>query len=104
MDKKWVFEGQKRRKAQCQRRTRGSLHHPHPLARRARHDNGKGTVCVRSGTSENRKNTEFVTILEMGLREAYPHRALAVLAHGALKDTHTEHPAALGFNRGWCVR
>ena len=39
---------------------------------------------MRSGTSENRKNTEFATILEMGLREAYPHRALAVLAHGAL--------------------
>ena len=61
-------------------------------------------MCVRSGTSENRKNAEFVTVLEMGLREAYPHRALAVLAHGALKDTHTEHPAALGSNRGWRVR
>ena len=81
-----------------------SLHHPHPSARRARHDNGKVTPCVRSETSENRKNTEFVTILEMGLREAYPGRDLAVLAHGALKDTHTEHPAALGFNRGWRVR
>ena len=74
------------------------------MARRARHDNGKGTVCVRSGTSENRKNTEFVTILEMGLREAYPGRDLAVLAHGALKDTHTEHPAALGRKRRWCFR
>ena len=52
-------------------------------------------MCVRSGMSENRKNTEFVTVLEMGLREAYPHRALAVLAHGALKDTHTDHSAAL---------
>ena len=57
-------------------------------------------MCVRSGTSENRKNTEFATILKMGLREAYPHRDLAVLAHGALKDTHTEHPAALVSNRG----
>ena len=59
---------------------------------------------MRSGTSENRKNTEFATILEMGLREAYAGRALAVLAHGALKDTHTEHPAALGSNRGLGVR
>ena len=57
-------------------------------------------MCVRSGTSENRENTEFATILEMGLREAYPGRAPAVLAHGALEDTHTEHPAALGSNRG----
>jgi hypothetical protein len=40
----------------------------------------------------------------MGLREAYPHRAVADLAHGALKDTHTEHPAALGSNRGFDVR
>ena len=61
-------------------------------------------MCVRAGTFENRKNTEFVTILEMGLREAYPHRALAVLAHGALKDTHTEHPAALGPKRRWAFR
>jgi hypothetical protein len=53
-------------------------------------------VCVRAGTSENRKNTEFATILEMDLREAYPHRALAVFAYGALTVTHTEHPAALG--------
>ena len=104
MDEKSVFEGQKRLKVHLQRRTRGSLHHPHPLARRARHDNGKGTPCVRSETSENRKNTEFATILEMGLREAYPGRALAVLAHGALKDTHTVRPAALGSNRGWRVR
>ena len=58
---------------------------------------------MRAGTSENRKNTEFATILEMGLREAYPHRDLAVLAHGALKDTHTEHPAALGRKRRWCL-
>jgi hypothetical protein len=43
---------------------------------------------------------EFRTILEMGLREAYPHRAVAVFAYEALKDTHTEHPAALGFNQG----
>jgi hypothetical protein len=49
---------------------------------------------VRAGTSENRKNTEFATILEMGLREAYPGRAIAVLAYGALEDTHTEHPPA----------
>ena len=59
---------------------------------------------MRSETSENRKNTEFSTILEMGLHEAYPHRALADLAHGALKDTHTEHPAALGPQRRWCFR
>jgi hypothetical protein len=26
------------------------------------------------------------------LREAYPHRAVAVFAYEALKDTHTEHP------------
>ena len=91
-------------KGHLQRRTRGSLHHPHPSARRARHDIRKGTVCVRSGTSENRKNTEFVTILEMGLREAYPHRAPAVLAHEALEDTHTEHPAALGPKRRWPFR
>ena len=82
--------------AHLQRRTRGSLHHPHPSARRARRDNGNGTPCVRAGTSENRKNTEFATFLEMGLREAYPGRALADLAYGALEDTHTEHPAALG--------
>ena len=87
-----------------QRRTRWSLHHPHPSARRARHENGNGTGCVRAGTSKNRKNTEFRTILEMGLREAYAGRAVAVFAYEALKDTHTEHPAALGFNRGWRVR
>ena len=56
-------------------------------------------MCVCAGTSENRKNTEFRTILEMGLREAYPHRAVAVFAYEALKDTHTEHPAALGPKR-----
>ena len=86
-------------KHHLQRRTRGSLHYPHPSARRARHDNGTGTVCVRAGTSENRKNSEFATILEMGLREAYPGRAPADLAHGVLKDTHTEYPAALGPKR-----
>jgi hypothetical protein len=59
---------------------------------------------VRSGTFENRKNTEFATILEMGLRETYPGRALAVLVHGALKDTHTERPAALGLKRRWAFR
>ena len=61
-------------------------------------------MCVRAGTSENRKNTEFRTILETGLREAYPGRAVADLAYEALKDTHTKHPAALGSNRGWHVR
>ena len=94
-----MFEGQKRLKAHLQRRTRCLLHHPHPSARRTRHDIRNGTVCVRAGTSENRKNTEFSTILEMGLREAYPHRAVAVLAFGALENTHTEHPAALGPTR-----
>ena len=59
---------------------------------------------MRAGTSENRKNTEFATILEMGLREAYPHRAVAVLAYEALEDTHTEHPAALGPKRRWAFR
>ena len=44
------------------------------------------------------------TILEMGLREAYPGRVVAVFAYEALKDTHTERPAALGSNRGWRVR
>jgi hypothetical protein len=52
----------------------------------------------------NHKNTEFAIILEMGLREAYPRRDPAVLAHGALKDTHTEHPAALGPKRRWRFR
>ena len=42
--------------------------------------------------------------MEMGLREAYPHRGVADVAYGALKDTNREHPAALGFNRGWRVR
>jgi hypothetical protein len=100
MDENLVFEGQKHLLPHRQRRTRWSLHHPHPSARRARHDNGNGTPCVRAGTSKNHKNTEFVTILEVGLREAYPGRAVAVLAYEALKDTHTEHPAALGSNRG----
>ena len=87
-------------KAHLQRCTRWSLHHLRPSARRACHDNGNGTPCVRAGTSKNRKNTEFVTILEMGLREAYPGRAVSDFAYEALKDTHTEHPAALGSNRG----
>ena len=76
-----------------------TLHHP--SARRVRHDNGNGTPCVCAITSENRKNTEFRTILDMGLREAYPKRAIAVLAYGALEDTHTEHPADLGPKRRW---
>ena len=59
---------------------------------------------MRSETSENRKNTEFATILEMGLWEAYLGRALADLAYGALKDPHTEHPAALGPQRRWPFR
>ena len=54
---------------------------------------------MRSETSENRENTEFATILEMGLREAYAGRGVADLAYEALKDTHTEHPAALGPQR-----
>jgi hypothetical protein len=37
--------------------------------------------------------------LEMGLRESYPWRAVAVLAYGALEVTHTEHPADLGPKR-----
>jgi hypothetical protein len=59
---------------------------------------------VRSEISENRKNTEFATILEMGLWEAYPGRDPAVLAHGALEDPHTEHPTALGPKRKWAFR
>jgi hypothetical protein len=59
---------------------------------------------VRAGTPENCKNTEFATILEMGLRDTYTGRDLAVLAHGALKDTHTEHPVALGPTRRWAFR
>jgi hypothetical protein len=59
---------------------------------------------VRAKTSKNCKNTEFRTILEMGLRGAYAGRAVAVLAYEALKDTHTEHPAALGRKRRWCFR
>jgi hypothetical protein len=55
---------------------------------------------ARTGISKNRKNTEFRTILEMGLREAYPGHAVADPAYEAFKDTHTEHPAALGSNRG----
>ena len=90
--------------AHLRRRTRGSLHHPHPSACRARRDIRKRTPCVRAGTSENRENTEFATFLEMGLREAYPGRAPADLAYGALEDTHTEHPAALGPKRRWAFR
>jgi hypothetical protein len=67
--------------------------------RRTRHDIRNGTPRVRSGTSENRKNTEFATFFGMGLREAYLGRAVADLAFGALEDTHTEHPAALGPTR-----
>ena len=100
----WVFEGQKRLKGHLQRRTRWSPHHPHPSARRARRDNGKGTPFVRAGTLENSKNTEFATFLEMGLCEAYLGRALAVLAYGALEDTHTKHPGALGPTRRWAFR
>jgi hypothetical protein len=36
----------------------------------------------------------------MGLRETYPGRAPADLAHGALKGTHAEHPAALEGRSG----
>jgi hypothetical protein len=37
-------------KRHLQWRTRGSLHHPHPSARRARRDIRKVTPCVRAGT------------------------------------------------------
>ena len=80
------------------------LHHPHPSACRARRGIRNNTPYVRAKTSENRKNTEFRTILGMGLREAYPGRVVADPAYEALKDTHTEHPAALGSNRGLGVR
>jgi hypothetical protein len=99
-----VCEGQICLKAHLQRRTRGPLPHLHPSARRARRDNGKVTVCVRAETSKNRKNTEFATILDMGLREAYPHRDLAVFAYHALEDTYTEHLGALGPKRRWAFR
>jgi hypothetical protein len=36
--------------------------------------------------------------LKMGLREANPGRTAADPAYAALKDTHMEHPAALGSN------
>jgi hypothetical protein len=98
------LEGQKHLQPNPQRRTRWSLHYPYLSARGARHENGNGTVCVCAGTSKNCKDTEFRKNLEMGLREAYPHRAVAVFAYEALKDTNTEHPAALGFNRGLGVR
>jgi hypothetical protein len=103
MDEISVFEGQKHLKRQRQRRTRWSLHHPHPSACRTRRGIRNTTPCVRARTPKNCKNTEFRTILEMGLREAYAGRGVAVFAYEALKDTHTEHPAALGFNRGWRV-
>jgi hypothetical protein len=95
-----VFEGQKHLTPHRQRRTRWSLHHPHPSACRACHENGNATPCVRAGTWKNCKNTEFVTILEMGLHEAYAGRGVAVFAYEAIKYTHRKHPAALGFNRG----
>jgi hypothetical protein len=105
---KWTeflgFEGQKHLPRRRQRRTRWSLHHPHPSACRTRRGIRNATPCVRAGTSKNCKNTEFATILVMGLREAYAGRGVADLAYKALKDTHTEHPAALGSNRGWRVR
>jgi hypothetical protein len=62
------------------------------------------TPCARAGTPEIVKKTEFATILEMGLREAYPGRALADLAYEALEDTHTGHPAALGPKQRWAFR
>ena len=49
-------------------------------------------VCVRRYLKKRQK-TEFRTIFEMGLREANPHHAAAVLAYGSLEDTHTEHLA-----------
>jgi hypothetical protein len=49
---------------------------------------------------QNRKNKEFRTILEMGLCEAYLGRAVADPAYEVLEDIHTEHPTALGSNRG----
>ena len=104
MDENFGFEGQKHLSRNRQRRTRWFLHYPYPSACRARSGIRNGTVCVRAGTSKSCKNTEFRTILEMGLREAYAGRGVAVFAYEALKDTHTEHPAALGFNRGWRVR
>ena len=42
-------------------------------------------ACVR--TSKTTKNTEFWTILEMGLLEAYPGWWDVGLAYTALKDT-----------------
>jgi hypothetical protein len=54
--------------------------------------------CVCTDTSKTPKNTEFRTILKLGLGRAY--LGLANLAYGALKDTHTEHPVAFGSNRG----
>jgi hypothetical protein len=36
----------------------------------------------------------------MGLREADLGRAVVDLVYEALKDTHMEHPAALGSNPG----
>jgi hypothetical protein len=62
-------------------------------------------VCVRAGTSENRKNTEFANILEMGLREAYPHRAwctgykISVLIPGGVTSPHAAPGAAARAGR-----
>ena len=72
----WVFEGQKHLTPHRQRRTRRFLHHPHPSACRARRGIRNGTVCVRAGMSKILKNTDFATILEMGLREAYTRSIL----------------------------
>ena len=52
---------------------------------RARRRIRNNTPYVRAKTSENRKNTEFRTILEMGLREAYPGRVVADAAAGATR-------------------
>ena len=57
-------------------------------------------ACVCTGTSKTPEKPEFRTILKLGLGEAYPWRGAADLAYGALEDTHTEHLAALGSNRG----
>ena len=104
MDENSGFGVQKRLNDHRQWHTHGSRHHLHPSVRRTRRGIRNGTPCVRTGISENRKNTEFRTILEMGLQEAYPGRAIAVLAYGALEDTHTEHPADLGPKRRWVNR
>ena len=61
MDENSVFEGQKHLLPHLQRRTRWSLHHPHPSARRARRDIRNGMPCVRARISKNSKNTESGT-------------------------------------------